>query len=211
MLCIRWAANAARPVAIHTFPTFQREIVCQKSLLVPQLGPGSMTLVFSDALHPLGGQCRPARGYRRSPRVSLASKWIRTHQKYPVRLSWGGCGRKFRSKPGGFVTRQAPSLLKQGAYTSAAQGMQEQTRRVCDAAPAINANAESIRKRSAGYAMLFKSVLPQVSHHPTPAISLMASPARIMPMTGGTKERLPGRCRPFSTITSLVSMGGSVE
>ncbi|MDD6683323.1 MAG: hypothetical protein PUE61_09270 [Clostridiales bacterium] len=55
---------AARPVAIHTFPTFQREIVFQKSLLVPQLGPGSMTLVFSDALHPLGGKCRPARGCR---------------------------------------------------------------------------------------------------------------------------------------------------
>ncbi|MBQ2977400.1 MAG: hypothetical protein IJE17_07905 [Clostridia bacterium] len=32
-------------------------------------------------------------------------------------------GYAIRSKPGGFVTRQAPSLLKQGAYASAAQGM----------------------------------------------------------------------------------------
>ena len=53
----------------------------------------AVLFVFPDALHPLGGKCRPARGYRRSPRVSLASKWIRTHQKYPVRLSWGGYGR----------------------------------------------------------------------------------------------------------------------
>ena len=30
---------------------------------------------------------------------------------------------------------------------------QEQTRRVCDAVPAINANEESMRKRSAGYAI----------------------------------------------------------
>ena len=40
---------------------------------------------------------------------------------------------------------------------------QEQTRRVCDAATDNNANAQSIRKRSAGYAMRFKSILPQFS------------------------------------------------
>ena len=45
MLRIRWAANAARPVAADDFPALQREIVCQKSLFVPLLGPGSMTLV----------------------------------------------------------------------------------------------------------------------------------------------------------------------
>ena len=40
--------------------------------------------------------------------------------------------------------------------------IQEQTRRVCDAASAIIAEARSIRKRSAGYAMLLKSLLPQI-------------------------------------------------
>lgn len=43
------------------------------------------------------------------------------------------------------------------------------------------------------------------------ARSRITSPARIMPITGGTKERLPGKCLPFSTITSRVSIGGSVE
>ena len=38
---------------------------------------------------------------------------------------------------------------------------QEQTRIVCDAAPAINANADSMRKRSAGHAMnLLRMVSP---------------------------------------------------
>ena len=102
---------------------------------------------------------------------------------YPVQLSWRGRGREF----------------------------QEQTRRVCDAATAKRASAESIRKRSAEYAMLFKEYPSPAKTYSMPIIPLIASPARIMPMTGGTKERLPGRCRPFSTITSLVSMGGSVE
>ena len=38
-------------------------------------------------------------------------------------------------------------------WESARGAFQEQTRRVCDAATANNARAESIRKRSAGYAM----------------------------------------------------------
>jgi len=38
--------------------------VVRKVSIIPQLGPGSMTLVFPDALHPLGGKCRPARGSR---------------------------------------------------------------------------------------------------------------------------------------------------
>ena len=61
---------AAQPVAIHTFPTFQREIVCQKSLFVPLLGPGSMTLVRGLGLN------KP----HNVPLASLARKQIRIVQ-----------------------------------------------------------------------------------------------------------------------------------
>ena len=45
MLCIRWAANAARPVAADVISNCQREKRLQYSLPVPLLGPGSMALV----------------------------------------------------------------------------------------------------------------------------------------------------------------------
>ena len=57
------------------------------------------------------------------------------------------------------ATRNIQSRFSGGS----GRGVQEQTRRVCDAVTDNNANAQSIRKRSAGYAMRFKSILPQFS------------------------------------------------
>ena len=110
---------AAQPVAIHTFPTFQREIVCQKSLFVPLLGPGSMTLVRGLGLN--------------KPHTFPMLHWHASRLESSIKIQYDFLGRGC------------------GGNRS-----QEQTRRVCDAADANNADGGSIRKRSAGYAIRSK-------------------------------------------------------